>query len=89
MSLRATARVIRVPSGGRASVGGWRREAVPPSSRSRQAHAGVIRLAAERNETIDETVSRALRAFRQDTMGRDLSAELRQDEVEWLGADAG
>jgi predicted transcriptional regulator len=56
---------------------------------SRDTHARVTQLAAERHETIDETVSRALRALRQDSMARDLAAELTDDEVAWLDADAG
>lgn len=56
---------------------------------SRDTHARVTRLAAERHETIDETVSNALRALRQDSMARDLAAELTEDEVTWLDADAG
>lgn len=49
----------------------------------------VNRLAAERHETIDETVSNAIRALRQDAMGRDLAADLTADESAWLDADAG
>ena len=56
---------------------------------SRETHARVTRLAAERHETIDETVSRALRALRQDVMSQDLAAELTDDEKLWLDADAG
>lgn len=56
---------------------------------SRDTHARVTRLAAERHETIDETVSKAIRALRQDVMGRDLAAELTEDETAWLDADAG
>lgn len=56
---------------------------------SRDTHARVTRLAAERHETIDETVSRAIRALRQDTMAQDLRAELTDDETVWLDADAG
>lgn len=56
---------------------------------SRDTHARVTRLAAERHETIDETVSRAIRALRQDTMAQDLRAELTDDEKAWLDADAG
>ena len=56
---------------------------------SRETHARVARLAAERHETIDETVSRALRALRQDAMGRDLAKQLTDDEPVWLDADAG
>ena len=56
---------------------------------SRETHASVTRVAAERQETIDETVSRAIRALRQDTMARDLATELTDDETAWLDADAG
>lgn len=56
---------------------------------SRETHARVTRLAAERHETIDETVARAIRALRQDAMGRGLSAELDGEEIAWLDADAG
>lgn len=56
---------------------------------SRDTHSRVTRLAAERHETIDETVSKALRALRQDSMARDLAAELTDDETAWLDADAG
>ena len=56
---------------------------------SRDTHARVARLAAARHETIDETVSNAIRALRQDAMARDLAPELTQDETAWLDADAG
>ncbi len=56
---------------------------------SRATHAQVTRLAAERHETIDVTVSLAIRALRQDGIGRDLAAELTADETAWLDADAG
>lgn len=56
---------------------------------SRDTHERVKRLAAERHETIDETVSRAIRALRQDAMARDLAADLSGDETAWLDADAG
>ena len=56
---------------------------------SRDTHARVTRLAAERHETIDETVSKAIRALRQDDIARDLVAELTEDETAWLDADAG
>ncbi|KAB7743450.1 hypothetical protein GA707_12535 [Nostocoides sp. F2B08] len=56
---------------------------------SRETHARVTRLAALRHETIDETVSKAIRALRQDAMARDLSTELTEDEMAWLDADAG
>lgn len=56
---------------------------------SRDTHARVTRLAAERHETIDETVSKAIRALRQDSMAGDLAADLTDEEKAWLDADAG
>lgn len=56
---------------------------------SRDTHAKVTRLAAERDETIDETVARGLRLLRQEAMGRDLATPLTDDEKAWLDADAG
>lgn len=56
---------------------------------SRETHATITRLAAERHETIDETVARALRVFRQDAIGRDLAIPLTTDELAWLDAEAG
>lgn len=56
---------------------------------SRDTHVRVRRLAAERRESIDETVSRAIRALRQDTIAGDLGTELTDDETAWLDADAG
>ncbi|HBX79564.1 MAG TPA: hypothetical protein DEG88_08380 [Propionibacteriaceae bacterium] len=56
---------------------------------SRDTHAQVTRLAAERHETIDETVRNAIRALRQDAMARDLADSLTEEETAWLDADAG
>ena len=56
---------------------------------SRVTHAQVTRLAAERHETIDETVSKAIRTLRQDAMAQDLRVKLTDDETAWLDADAG
>ena len=56
---------------------------------SRDTHARVTRLAAERHETIDETVSRAIRALRQDAIALDLAVELTDEETAWLDADVG
>lgn len=56
---------------------------------SRDTHARVLRMAAERHETVDETVSHAIQALRQDAMARDLATELTDEETEWLDADAG
>lgn len=55
---------------------------------SKRTYARVTRLAAQRHETIDETVSRAIRALHQDAMAADLARELTDDEESWLGADA-
>lgn len=44
---------------------------------SRDTHARVTRLAAERHETVDQTVSKAIRALRQDAMARDLATYYR------------
>lgn len=56
---------------------------------SRDTHAQVTRLAAERQETIDETVRSAIRALRQDAMAQDLRAEISDDETAWLDAEVG
>ena len=56
---------------------------------SRETHASVTRLAAERHETIDQTVRKAIRALRQDAMARDLESDLSDEETAWLDADAG
>lgn len=56
---------------------------------SKATHARVTQMAAESHETIDQTVSRAIRALRQDAMARDLAAELTDEETAWLDADAG
>ncbi len=56
---------------------------------SRDTHAQVTRLAAERHETIDETVSQAIRALRQDAMAADLATTLTDEETLWLDAHAG
>ena len=56
---------------------------------SRDTHARVTRLAAQRHETIEETVRSAIRALRQDAMARDLADGLTEEETAWLDADAG
>ena len=56
---------------------------------TRETHARVTKLAAQRHETIDQPVARALRVLRQDVMGRDLAIPLTDDETAWLDADAG
>lgn len=52
-------------------------------------HEELKRLAAELNTTVGNTVSLAVRALRQDRVGADLGAALRDEEVAWLDADLG
>ncbi len=52
-------------------------------------HEDLKRLAAELNTTVGNTVSLAVRALRQDRVGTDLTAPLREDEIAWLDADLG
>lgn len=50
-------------------------------------HEQLKRLAAELDTTVGNTVSLAIRALRQDRVGRDLRKPLREDETAWLDAD--
>ena len=52
-------------------------------------HEDLKRLAAELNTTVGNTVTLAVRSLRQDRIGAELNAALRDDEVEWLDADLG
>ena len=52
-------------------------------------HEELKRLAVELNTTVGNTVSLAVRALRQDRVGTDLTAPLREDEITWLDADLG
>jgi len=52
-------------------------------------HEELKRLASELETTVGNTVSLAVRALRQDRVGQDLSAPLREDETAWLDADLG
>jgi hypothetical protein len=52
-------------------------------------HDELKRLAAELNTTVGNTVALAVRALRQDRIGQDLTAALRDDEAAWLDADFG
>ena len=52
-------------------------------------HEELKRLAAELNTTVGNTVSLAVRALRQDRVGDETSAPLRDDETAWLDADLG
>lgn len=46
-------------------------------------------MAAELDVTVGTAVSLAVRAFRQDRVGSELSAPLEKDEATWLDADLG
>ena len=52
-------------------------------------HGELKRLATELNTTVGNTVSLAVRALRQDRVGTELTAPLRDDEAAWLEADVG
>ena len=52
-------------------------------------HEDLKRLAAELNTTVGNTVTLAVRALRQDRIGADLRAPLKDDEELWLDADLG
>lgn len=52
-------------------------------------HEELKRLAAALQTTVGNTVSLAVRALRQDRMGAELRAPLREDESTWLDADGG
>ncbi len=52
-------------------------------------HEELKRLAAQLNTTVGNTVSLAVRALRQDRVGAEIAAPLREDEVAWLDADLG
>jgi hypothetical protein len=52
-------------------------------------HGELKRLATELNTTVGHTVSLAVRALRQDRVGTELTAPLRDDEAAWLDADLG
>lgn len=52
-------------------------------------HDELKRLAEELQTTVGNTVTLAVRALRQDRVGRDLSAPLDDDESAWLDADLG
>ncbi len=56
---------------------------------SRQTHSRITRLAKQNNESVDQTVDRALRALRQLSIGRDLNAHLDSDEKAWLSTELG
>lgn len=52
-------------------------------------HDELKRLAAEFDTTVGKTVTLAVRALRQDHIGRQLRAPLAESEEAWLDADLG
>lgn len=55
----------------------------------RKTHDDLKRLAVDLDLTVGATVALAVRRMRQERMGRQLSAPLREDEIAWLDADLG
>jgi hypothetical protein len=55
----------------------------------RATHEELKHLAEELNLTIGNTLSLAVRTLRQDRIGADLKAPLRDDETAWLDAPLG
>ncbi len=55
----------------------------------RATHDELKRLAAQLGTSVGATVGLAVRALRQDRMGRELAADLCDDERAWLDADLG
>lgn len=55
----------------------------------RLTHEELKRLARQRGTTVSDTVARAVRVLRQEQMGRELAAQMHDDEATWLDADLG
>lgn len=56
---------------------------------TRATREELRQLAAHREESMADTVARAVRLLRQDEMGQELARPLTDEEVAWLDADAG
>ena len=54
-----------------------------------ETHEELTRLAGELGTTVGRTVTLAVRALRQDRVGKQLAQPLRADETAWLDADLG
>jgi predicted transcriptional regulator len=54
-----------------------------------ETHEELKRLAAELGTTVGRTVTLAVRALRQDRVGKQLAQPLRADETTWLDAELG
>lgn len=52
-------------------------------------HEEIKRLANELGATVGETVALAVRHLRQERLGHELTAPLREDEAAWLDAELG
>lgn len=52
-------------------------------------HEEIKRLANELGATVGETVALAVRRLRQERLGDELTAPLREDEAAWLDAELG
>lgn len=52
-------------------------------------HEALKQIAIESETTVGNAVALAVRAFRQEQAGHELSAQLRADEAAWLHADLG
>jgi hypothetical protein len=52
-------------------------------------HEEIKRLARDMGTTVGETVALAVRRLRQERMGQELTASLRDDESAWLDAELG
>lgn len=55
----------------------------------RMTHEELKRLARQRGTTVSDTVARAVRVLRQEQIGRELAAQMDDDETAWLDADLG
>lgn len=56
---------------------------------SKATRDALHQIAAQRNETLAETVSRGARLLQQEQLVVDLSQPLRREEREWLDAEGG
>jgi antitoxin component of RelBE/YafQ-DinJ toxin-antitoxin module len=52
-------------------------------------HEEIKRLANDLGATVGQTVALAVRRLRQERMGQELTAPLRDDELAWLDAELG
>lgn len=52
-------------------------------------HEEIKRLANDLGASVGETVALAIRRLRQERMGQELTAPLRDDEAAWLDAELG